>query len=34
MKGYYIPTGYMGYIPEEDCYLLFATEAEYLDYQS
>lgn len=30
MKGYYISTGYMGYVGGE--YMLFATEEEYKEY--
>lgn len=30
-KGYVIPSGYMGYLPELGKYLLFATEAEYAE---
>ena len=30
MKGYYTAYGYMGYVDGE--YILFATEAEYIDY--
>lgn len=30
MKGYYTACGYMGYVDGE--YILFATEAEYIDY--
>ena len=32
MKGYYISTGYMGLV--NDRYMLFATEADYIDYIS
>lgn len=30
MKGYYTAYGYMGYV--DGTYILFATEAEYIDY--
>jgi len=30
MKGYYTAYGYMGYVNGK--YMLFATEAEYIDY--
>jgi hypothetical protein len=32
MKGYPIDTGYMGYIPSQNRYILFATESEYIEY--
>ena len=32
MKGYVVATGYMGYV--NDSYMLFATEAEYIEYMS
>lgn len=32
MKGYYTSTGYMGYVNNK--YMLFATEADYIDYIS
>lgn len=31
MKGYQVPEGYMGYIPSENKYVLFATEQDYID---
>nr|DAR98924.1 MAG TPA: hypothetical protein [Bacteriophage sp.] len=31
-KGYYVPSGYMGYVSEEKSYILFSTEQEYLEY--
>ena len=31
-KGYYVPTGYMGFVINS--YQLFATESEYLEYVS
>lgn len=31
MKGYVVPFGYMGWIPSEGRYRLFATEAEYAE---
>lgn len=31
-KGYYIGTGYMGWVPWYNRYMLFATENEYLEY--
>ncbi len=30
MKGYVVPAGYMGLV--DGSYMLFASEAEYLDY--
>ena len=30
MKGYYVSTGYMGYV--EGKYILFASESEYYEY--
>ena len=30
MKGYYVSSGYMGLVDGE--YMLFATEADYIDY--
>ncbi len=32
MKGYYTAFGYMGYVPSEKLYILFASEADYIDY--
>ncbi len=32
MKGYYTAYGYMGYVPELNKYILFATESEYIEY--
>lgn len=32
MKGYYTAYGYMGYV--DDKYILFATEADYIEYVS
>ena len=32
MKGYYVSSGYMGLVDGE--YMLFATEADYIDYIS
>ena len=32
MKGYHTQSGYMGYVPSEKCYMLFASEADYIDY--
>lgn len=32
MKGYYTSCGYMGYVPELNKYILFATENEYINY--
>jgi len=32
MKGYYVSSGYMGYIPSQDKFILFSTEKEYEDY--
>lgn len=32
MKGYYIGTGYMGWVPWYNRYMLFATEKEYEEY--
>lgn len=31
MKGYYVPVGYMGYMPNEGKYILFATEQDYVE---
>ena len=31
MKGYFVSTGYMGYIPDKG-YILFSTENEYKEY--
>lgn len=31
-KGYYIATGYMGWVPWYGCYMLFCTEKEYYEY--
>lgn len=31
-KGYYIGTGYMGWVPWYNKYILFATEEEYYEY--
>lgn len=31
-KGYYIGTGYMGWVAAYKRYILFATEKEYEDY--
>lgn len=30
--GYYIASGYMGWVPWYRIYMLFATEQEYLEY--
>lgn len=30
MKGYYVASGYMGYVGDK--YMLFATEEEYREY--
>ena len=30
MKGYYVASGYMGYVGDK--YILFATEEEYKEY--
>ena len=32
MKGYYVSDGYMGYIPSEKRYMLFASESDYIEY--
>lgn len=32
MKGYVVPSGYMGYV--DGSYQLFATEDDYIDYIS
>ena len=32
MKGYYTNYGYMGYVPEEKEYMLFASESDYSEY--
>ncbi len=31
MKGYVMPSGYMGYLPSIGKYLLFSTEEEYIE---
>lgn len=31
-KGYFVPDGFMGYIPWLNSYMLFATESDYLDF--
>ena len=33
-KGFYVPYGYMGFVPRLNRYQLFATEMDYLDYIS
>lgn len=33
-KGYFVASGYMGWIESEHRFMLFATEADYLDYIS
>ena len=32
MKGYYTSSGYMGFVPVMNKYLLFATEADYAEW--
>lgn len=32
MKGYYTSTGYMGYVPSNNNYMLFADESDHLEY--
>lgn len=32
MNGFYVPFGYMGYVPLLDKYILFASEQDYLEY--
>lgn len=32
MKGYFTNAGYMGWLPDEKKYVLFATETDYVDY--
>lgn len=32
MDGYFVPTGYMGFVPWLGRYILFATEQEYVEY--
>lgn len=34
LKGYYVGSGYMGWIENENRYQLFASEADYEDYIS
>lgn len=34
MKGYNVPYGYMGYIESDRKYILFASEADYIEYIS
>lgn len=31
-KGYFTSEGYMGYIPEQNRYMLFASDSDYLEY--
>ena len=31
-KGYNVPSGYMGWIPWYQKYMLFASEADYLEW--
>lgn len=33
-KGYVVHSGYMGYIPSEGRYMLFATEMDYAEYMA
>jgi hypothetical protein len=34
MKGYVVGSGYMGYIPQDGMYHLYATESDYIeDYE-
>lgn len=33
-KGYYTSQGYMGWVEDENKYILFSSEKEYLDYIS
>lgn len=32
MKGYYTNFGYMGYIPNENIYILFSSENDYEEF--
>ena len=32
VKGYYTFEGYVGWIPTEKCWMLFATETDYIEY--
>lgn len=32
MQGYYTKSGFMGYVPEERRYVLFATDSDYYEY--
>lgn len=32
MKGYYTSFGYMGYIPNENIYILFSSENDYEEF--
>lgn len=32
VKGYNVPFGYMGYISEENDYMLFASYSDYFEY--
>lgn len=34
MKGYSVPYGYIGYIESDHKYILFASEADYIEYIS
>lgn len=31
-KGYFVSSGYMGYVQTQAVYQLFATESDYLEY--
>lgn len=32
MKGYYVASGYMGYVVSENRWILFASETDYKEY--
>lgn len=34
MRGYTVQSGYMGFVPRLNRYILFATEREYAEYLS
>ena len=31
-KGYFVPNGYMGFVPWKNRYILFDTESSYYEY--
>lgn len=32
IKGYFTSSGYMGYVPSINNYMLFASESDYIEY--